>query len=185
MRRSVVAGGAVVAIGAAAAAGFVVAGVRGEDASADTAIDTPAANLTYAPVTRQDLVRNEEFDGVTGYGESFPLVLSLEGTLTALPDPGQEIKPGDVIAEINGQPVIAADGTVPLWRDLDSSVEDGADVLQVEQMLADLGYAAEHDVTVDDDWTGATTEAVKAFQDRKSTRLNSSHAITSRMPSSA
>src|SRR6266508_4991288 len=129
MRRSVMAGGAVVAIGAAAACGFVVAGIRGDDAAADTAVDEPAANLTYTAVTRQDLVRNEEFDGTTGYGESSPLVLSLEGTLTALPDPGEEIKQGDVIAEINGEPVIAADGTVPLWRDLDSSVDDGADVL--------------------------------------------------------
>ena len=31
-------------------------------------------------------------------------------------------------------------------------------------MLAALGYAEEHDVTVDDEWTSATTDAVEAFQ---------------------
>lgn len=165
MRRSTIVVGAVAIVGAATATGFVVAAGRGDDAAAETAVDSSAANVSYSPVTRQDLVRNEELNGTTGYGEPTPLVLKLEGTLTALPEPGQEIRQGDVIAEINGEPVIAANGTVPLWRDLDGSVADGADVLQVEQMLAELGYAAEFDVTVDEDWTSATTDAVEAFQE--------------------
>lgn len=170
MKRAVIAGGAVVALGAATAAGFLIAGATGEGASADTEVDggdggAALAGLSFTPITRQDLVRNEELDGTTGYGDASPLVLVLEGTLTKLPTAGDEISAGDVIAEVNGQPVIAADGAVPLWRELSGGVEDGPDVLQVEQMLATLGYAAEHDVTVDDDWTSATTAAVKAFQE--------------------
>ncbi|WP_116996058.1 peptidoglycan-binding protein [Desertimonas flava] len=170
MKRAVIAGGAVVALGAATAAGFLIAGGTGEGASADTEVDggdggAALAGLSFTPITRQDLVRNEELDGTTGYGDASPLVLVLEGTLTKLPTAGDEISAGDVIAEVNGQPVIAADGAVPLWRELSGGVEDGPDVLQVEQMLATLGYAAEHDVTVDDDWTSATTAAVKAFQE--------------------
>lgn len=171
MRRSVIAGGAVVALGAAAVTGFVIAGATGDDASADTQVDdgdgasTGLSGLSFSPITRQDLVRNEELDGTTGYGDASPLVLTLEGTLTKLPAAGNEISAGQVIAEVNGQPVIAADGAVPLWRELSGGVDDGPDVQQVEQMLADLGYAAEHDVTVDEDWTSATTAALKAFQE--------------------
>lgn len=171
MRRSLIAGGAVLVVGAAVTVGLLVIGLPDDGASADTEADSGVdaddgtAALAFAPITKQDLVRNEEFDGTTGYGDSSPLVLAMEGTLTKLPVAGTQIAPGDVVAEVNGQPVIAADGTVPLWRELSGSVDDGADVLQVEQMLADLGYAAEHDVTVDDDWTGATTAAVKAFQE--------------------
>jgi hypothetical protein len=72
---------------------------------------------------------------------------------------------GDVLlAEVDGQPVVALQGPFPMWRDLGPSVSDGKDVLQLEYVLAALGYAGEHDVTVDDDWTAATTDAVEAFQ---------------------
>jgi hypothetical protein len=43
-------------------------------------------------------------------------------------------------------------------------VDDGTDVLQVEYVLAAMGYAEEHDMTVDGEWTAATTEAVEDFQ---------------------
>ena len=70
-----------------------------------------------------------------------------------------------MIAEVDGQPVIAMLGPIPMWRDLGPSVADGKDVLQLEFPLAALGYADVHEVTVDDDWTSATTNAVEAFQD--------------------
>ena len=75
------------------------------------------------------------------------------------------IEPGDVVAEVDGLPVIALQGAFPLWRTLGPGVEDGKDVLQLEYILASLGYAQEYDVTVDEDWTSATTEAVEAFQE--------------------
>ena len=66
---------------------------------------------------------------------------------------------------MDGQPIIALQGPIPLWRPLGPSAEDGDDILQLEYILATLGYADEHDVTVDDDWTSATTDAVEAFQE--------------------
>lgn len=163
-RRTIAAGGALVAIGAAAAGGYLVAGSTDNDASADSTPDA-GSNLTYVPVTLGDLVRNEELGGKTGYGTAAPIVLSIDGTLTKLPTIGQVINPGDVVAEIDGRPIIAATGDVPMWRDLSNGVDDGVDVQQVEEMLAALGYAEEHDVTVDQEWTYATTEAVEAFQE--------------------
>jgi peptidoglycan hydrolase-like protein with peptidoglycan-binding domain len=56
-------------------------------------------------------------------------------------------------------------GSIPMWRDLGPGIDDGADVQQLESVLAALGFADDYDVTVDADWTDATTRAVKAFQE--------------------
>jgi len=163
MRRWILATGVVTVVVGAAAAGVVV----GSDSDADeAAADTPApTDLSVAPVTRRNLVRNEELNGTVGYGTATPLAISLTGTLTALPEPGQVIDGGAVIAEVDGQPVIALVGNIPMWRDLGPGIDDGDDVLQLETVLASLGYAQQFDVTVDTDWTDATTRAVKAFQE--------------------
>ena len=154
---------------AAVAAGMGVAGVAvfgddgqsGSDAEAADDADPP----TLVEVVQRDLARTEELDGTVAYGDATPLVLAAEGTLTALPDVGDVIEPGDVIAEVDGQPVVAFDGPTPLWRTLGPGVDDGTDVLHVEYVLAAMGYAEEHDMTVDEEWTSATTEAVEDFQE--------------------
>jgi hypothetical protein len=155
-------GGAAVLAGVAGVTGVVVSG-SGDADTGDTPSTTEPPQL--AEVARRDLVRAEELDGSVGHGTSRSLVLNAEGTLTALPAEGEIIEPGDVIAEVDGQPIIALQGPIPLWRPLGPSVDDGEDVLQLEYILATLGYAEEHDVTVDDDWTAATTEALEAFQE--------------------
>jgi hypothetical protein len=92
-------------------------------------------------------------------------VLPALGTLTGLPEVGTVIENVSVVAEVDGLPVLALYGALPMWRDLGPSVTDGKDVLQLEYALAALGYAETHDVTVDEDWTVATTDAVEAFQE--------------------
>ena len=77
-----------------------------------------------------------------------------QGTLTGLPEVGTVIENAGVIVEVDGRPVIAMYGAVPMWRDLGPSVTDGKDVLQLEYALAALGYAETYDVTVDEDWDG-------------------------------
>lgn len=163
MRRWMLAAGAVTLTVGAAVAGAVV----GRDREADNAVaDAPApTDLSVVPVTRRNLVRNEKLNGAVGYGTATPLGIALAGTLTALPEPGQVIDDGTVIAEVDGQPVLALVGDIPMWRDLGPGIDDGEDVLQLETILAALGYAEEFDVTVDTDWTDATTQAVKAFQE--------------------
>jgi hypothetical protein len=156
------AGAAVVAAGAGVAG---VAALGGAESPAEEETTEPGAEQATVEVVRRDLARVEELDGSVGHGDPEPLVLAAEGTLTARPEPGELIEPGDVIAEVDGVPVIAVQGAFPLWRPLGPGVEDGKDVLQVEYLLASLGYAQEHDVTVDDDWTSATTAAVEAFQE--------------------
>ena len=154
---------------AALAAGAGVAGVAAfsadDEVPAETDEETTEAEATTVEVVRRDLARVEELDGSLGHGDATPLVLTAEGTLTALPEPGDVIESGDVVAEVDGVPIIALEGAFPLWRALGPGVEDGKDVLQLEYILASLDYAQEYDVTVDDDWTSATTDAVEAFQE--------------------
>jgi peptidoglycan hydrolase-like protein with peptidoglycan-binding domain len=166
MRRSLLMAGVVtIAVGAAAAGVVVGSGGDPETPVDDESAGAETSSLEFAAVQRRDLVRNEELDGTVGYGTPTPLAISLTGTLTSLPQVGQEITSGSVIAEVDGQPVIALVGSIPMWRDLGPGIEDGDDVLQLETILASLGFTEEYDVTVDTDWTDATTRAVKAFQE--------------------
>jgi hypothetical protein len=141
-----------------------VSGSSGDDSDNSDTTDT-TVEQTLAEVIQTDLARTEELDGSVGHGTAEPLVISAEGTLTGLPAAGDILEPGDVIAEVDGRPIIALPGPTPLWRTLGPGVEDGDDVLAIEYVLASMGYAEEYDLTVDDDWTSATTEAVEAFQE--------------------
>lgn len=152
--------GVVVVAGAAVTAGIVV-GSGGDDVA-----DAGPATLppTTVPVTRRDLTRAVEFDGIVGHGPASPVVLSGSGTLTALPAVGDVIGPGDTVVEVDGVPVLALVGAFPMWRALGPGVDSGKDVAQLEMTLTSLGYTADGAMTVDEDWTSATTRAVKAFQ---------------------
>lgn len=74
--------------------------------------------------------------------------------------PGAEIKPGSVLYRVDERPVIAAQGSVPAYRDLASGAK-GADVAQLEKFLVTQGFARH---TVDQSFTAATTASVKAWQ---------------------
>jgi hypothetical protein len=167
VRRSMLVAGAAVLVAGAGVAVLVGATSDGAPPTAPTdttgtASDGAAASLT--DVVRTDLARAEELDGTIGHGEARPLVLAAGGTLTALPTAGDVVEPVAPVAEVDGRPILAVSGAFPFWRSLGSGVDDGKDVLQLEYLLATLGYAQTHDVTVDEEWTAATTEAVEDFQ---------------------
>ncbi|NND01512.1 MAG: hypothetical protein HKN91_01875 [Acidimicrobiia bacterium] len=86
------------------------------------------------------------------------------GTITAAPEVGTVIDQGDVIYEINGEPVVALYGITPAYRTLQDLSDDmtGNDVAQFEEALAALGYT---DFTVDDTFSNATESAVTEWQD--------------------
>ena len=52
---------------------------------------------------------------------------------------GDSVSSGELLAEIDGQPLFALAGRVPAWRDLTPG-ETGPDVTQLQQALARLGY---------------------------------------------
>ena len=89
-------------------------------------------------------------------GEEDPAVL------TAIAPAGSEVGTGSVLYTADDEPVVALVGAVPAWRTLETGVDGGADVRQLEEALVALGHGA--GITVDDDFTAGTAVAVKRWE---------------------
>jgi peptidoglycan hydrolase-like protein with peptidoglycan-binding domain len=53
--------------------------------------------------------------------------------------PGQTVRPGQVLVEVSGRPVIALHGSFPSYRDLQAGAT-GPDVVELQAALRELGY---------------------------------------------
>jgi membrane fusion protein, multidrug efflux system len=82
--------------------------------------------------------------------------------LTSVLDVGATADRGTVLYTADQEPVVALIGDLPAWRRLEQGVGDGADVRQLEENLAALGYGDGLDV--DETFTGATAAAVEAWE---------------------
>jgi hypothetical protein len=131
----------------------------GEDETGATTVTSTAA------VTRRNLEEREELTGTLGFGDQSEISLNGEGTITALPALGTIVDRGQTMVEVDGRAIPLWFGDRPLWRPLDVNATDGADIQEVEANLVALGHATSATLTVDDDWTSATTTAVKKWQD--------------------
>ncbi len=157
-------------VGAAVVGALVVAtlwawpslsGVHGTSPST-AADEVPVAT---AVVNRTTLSSTTQLSGTLGHGLATPVFGGGPGsTLTAFALPGTLVSRGQELFEADGQPVDLLYGTRPSWRDLQPGVTPGPDVLQLEQNLVDLGYAAGLGLTVDDHFTWATACAVMNWQ---------------------
>jgi putative peptidoglycan binding protein len=150
--------------------------------------DDAAAPQATAEVTKKDLEERAELDGTLGYGDAVELSLSGasdssdegdgsdptdpsdgdgggSGTITHLPDVGTVVHPGETLLEVDGRPVPLMGGERPLWRTLGAGVDDGPDVAQLEYDLVALGIVTTDELTVDEEWTSATTDAVEEWQE--------------------
>jgi peptidoglycan hydrolase-like protein with peptidoglycan-binding domain len=166
---------ATVGLVAAVGVGSWVAATRASRTSAAAA--RPADPAATATVRRGDLVSTEEVDGALGYAAngtgaaaSSPtkVVGTLPGTVTKLPVTGAVIKRGQVLYELDGgTPVVFMRGDRPAWRPFTAGMSDGPDVRQLERNLKALGFDPDGDMTVDDDFTWATTAAIKRWQESR------------------
>ena len=89
------------------------------------------------------------------------------GTVTYAPEPGTIIEQGDVLYEIDGQPVVALYGDEPAYRrlaDLSTNIV-GEDVRQLEEALDALGFVSAGEMTVDNEFSGATASVVEQWQE--------------------
>ncbi|HUP32637.1 MAG TPA: peptidoglycan-binding domain-containing protein [Gaiellaceae bacterium] len=161
-RRRVFVGGFLVAVAVAGLAVWALVG-RGSDSGGDTSAAAPAT--ATAVVDRRDLVERESFSGTLAYANSRMVVSQLTGTVTRLAAEGATLKRGQVLYRVDEHPVVLMYGTVPAYRRLDASVSDGRDVRQLEWNLVALGYDPQRDVTIDGEWTSATTAAVERWQE--------------------
>ncbi|HEU4349422.1 MAG TPA: peptidoglycan-binding domain-containing protein [Actinoplanes sp.] len=142
------------AVGAAA----VVAGLPEAEGSSATADAMPPAT---AQVARETLVDTQTHNGDLGYGETTALAARASGTVTALAAEGTTVTRGRALYRIDDDPVVLLYGKLPAYRRLGPG-SDGADVAQLERNLRALGYDG---FTVDDEYTGATADAVRDWQD--------------------
>ncbi|WP_436837711.1 peptidoglycan-binding protein [Micromonospora chersina] len=147
------------AVVVAAAAG-VTAAVAAGDADGGTAAGAGLPPAT-AQVTRQTLVDAESFDGELGYGTSHHAAPRAGGTLTWLAATGAQVTRGKPLFAVDDAEVVLLYGKLPAYRNLGPGMS-GADVRQFERNLAALGYSG---FTVDDDYTSATADAVRDWQE--------------------
>jgi peptidoglycan hydrolase-like protein with peptidoglycan-binding domain len=157
-------GGRAVLAALAVAAIAIVAWLLLSSGDGDNA---PAANDTVplgsAAAERRDLIAREDVDGTLGFSDTTTAAAPAAGTLTRLRDEGDAVTRGRSLLSIDASATAwVLYGTIPMYRDLGPGVTDGRDVRQLESNLKALGYDPG---TVDNDWTSATTDAVKDFQD--------------------
>ena len=159
-RRLLVAGGAVLLL----LAGGGVAVLRGGGEQDGDDAPAAATALSTAAVERRTLEERAELDGTLGYGEVTDVSLPTQGTVTALAPIGSVVDRGQALLEVDGRAVPLLFGDRPLWRELRDGVDDGLDIQQLEANLVALGIVSESKLTVDEEWTDATTEAVEDWQ---------------------
>ena len=156
----------VVGIFAVAAAAVAVTTATRRPTTADDGTTDTSVPKETAKVTRADLVDEDKLFGTLGYGDATAVGGAGQGTITDLPELGAVLKQGDSLWQIDDHagPALLY-GRLPLWRTLRNGIDDGADVAQLEQDLADLGFGA--DLTVDEHFDSHTSAAIKAWQDAR------------------
>jgi membrane fusion protein, multidrug efflux system len=122
--------------------------------------DDPALPPATAEVMRTTLQETKTVAGTLGFGDPVPVGPAGPGTLTWIAPAGSTVERGEPLFKVDERPVVALYGSLPLYRTLRDGAE-GADVAQLEQNLADLGYTG---FTVDDAYTAATAAAVRTWQ---------------------
>lgn len=135
------------------------------DSSSGSSATSAEPTTTTTEVTTRDLVERESFEGTLGYASVRTVVNQLQGTVTSLAAEGSTLGRGDVLYRIDAQPITLMYGSEPAYRTLSSSTSDGEDVKQLEWNLVELGYDSGRNVTIDGEWTSATTAAVERWQE--------------------
>ncbi len=87
------------------------------------------------------------------------------GELDLVVGAGTELVSGDVVYAVDERAIVALVADETFDRDLEEGIDAGDDVLALETMLFELGYDADGDLQVDDEFTEETTTALTEFED--------------------
>jgi hypothetical protein len=154
-----------------AAAGLIVAtsgaghAASGSSGTGQASGAGSGSRVATAPVVRTSLANTVQVSGALGFAGSYTVANQMQGTAyTALPPPGQVVRRGHRLYEVDGSPVVLLYGPRPEWRDLFLGVTPGPDVAQFDANLIALGYATPATLTVSDTFTAATSFAVQRWQ---------------------
>jgi peptidoglycan hydrolase-like protein with peptidoglycan-binding domain len=163
----VVAGGAAAGLivatsGPAAGSGHAASGSSGAGQASGAG---GGPRVATAPVVRTDLTNTVQVSGALGFASPDTVVNQVTGTAyTALPAPGQVVRRGQRLYEVDGSPVILLYGARPQWRPLFPGVTPGPDVAQLDANLIALGYATPATLAVSGTFTASTAWAVQRWQ---------------------
>ena len=124
---------------------------------------------SLATVTRQDLSSETQVDATLGYAGSYSVVNQAKGIVTSLPGVGHVVSQGQVLYQVNGQPVVLLYGATPAYRSLSegASATDvtGPDVEELNADLVDLRYVTSAELTPTSDqfswWTKVGVERLQ------------------------
>ena len=161
---------AIVVVAALVVAIVVIVSGDGDDAATT---ETP----TTATVERSDVVVTEQLSGTLGYGAAEQITFAsssdgivtvfglAQGVVTDIVEVGTIVRSGDVLYEVNTQPIVVLEGSIPAYRAFNSRMSDGSDVEQLEQALADAGFDPDADMDIDEEFTAATADAIERLQE--------------------
>ena len=161
---------AIVVVAALVVAIVVIVSGDGDDAATT---ETP----TTATVERTDVVVTEQLSGTLGYGAAEQITFTssndgivtvfglAQGVVTDIVEVGTIVRSGDVLYEVNTQPIVVLEGSIPAYRAFNSRMSDGSDVEQLEQALADAGFDPDADMDIDEEFTAATADAIERLQE--------------------
>ncbi len=152
------------AVGLAAAGGAVIGGRAALDGLRDddvAAVEESTTNVSVADV--RDLTETFTATGTLQYEAAIDITAPSDGTVLRIVEVGSTLRNGDVIALVDDRAVVWLDGAIPAWRAL-AEGDEGADVLQLETALTALGFNGDNDVTVDEEYTSATSAMVADWQ---------------------
>ncbi|WP_017236301.1 peptidoglycan-binding protein [Streptomyces sp. SS] len=143
---ALIAAGAVALTGAGFGASLLV------KSPAQAAADSrpPAPSVITAPVEYRTLSSSMVIRGTVVAGQSVEITPggAPEGgspTVSKLPlKAGDQVRAGRLLVEVSGRPVIALQGTVPLYRDLKPGAQ-GSDVGRLQDALQRLGHSTSPD----------------------------------------
>ncbi len=108
------------------------------------------------------------FQTIARVPDTEDLTIRAGGTVTGVVSGGETIGHGSVVAEVDGSPVTAFIGDIPMYRTLSynsRSPMEGPDIAQLEAILVDIGYDPDGWVVVDETFDWATGEMVEAWQE--------------------
>jgi len=118
--------------------------------------------LTTVSIQKGDLEKKEEYNGTLRQTDSKVLNSPMSGVVTYVPKEGTVISFGELLFAIDNKPVILLEGTIPFYRTLDLNSNPGPDVLQLEEALIYLGYAAE-DFVSDETFDEVTSKMLNSL----------------------
>ena len=160
----------------AAGIGLVAAGAAAvvslSDDTTTESVDNTSVEVRTVSAEVRDLVEYTNLDGRMVYADTTVVTSPVDGVVPGVITAGEIVVRGTEVYEVNGMPVVAFVGDIPMYRPL-AEEATGDDVEMVEANLAALGYHTlddEGDPTdtgyvVDGVWDDATTDAVIRWQE--------------------